>query len=157
MQNASTSTVIYDVYPGAPVGWRATGIASGQVMPVAWTPTTGGVGFLVGVTQRAMAAGTVFNDLNGNGAPDAGEPPLPGWQVITDDNNNAKFDDGERIVRTNAKGRWTFSSLPGGHDFTFRLIRKDGFAQTLPASGAPIAMFLARGAAPRGLLFATRA
>src|SRR5438105_5007539 len=49
-------------------------------------------------TLLAVAiAGNVFNDLNGNGKRDAGEPPAPGATVYLDLNGNTTFDSTARF------------------------------------------------------------
>jgi subtilisin-like proprotein convertase family protein len=54
------------------------------------------------LTQTVNAAsttgeihGTVFEDLNGNGTKDAGEPAQSGWTVFLDQNNNGLLDKGQ--------------------------------------------------------------
>ncbi len=45
-----------------------------------------------GLMGTASVAGEVFNDVNGNGALDAGESGLPGWTVYEDLNGNGVYD-----------------------------------------------------------------
>ena len=59
--------------------------------------------------RQATKTGTKFNDLNGDGVKDAGEPGLPGWVInaYADANGNGVRDAGEntsprRIRRTRA-------------------------------------------------------
>jgi subtilisin-like proprotein convertase family protein len=66
---------------------------------VAATAGTTGTDFAVVRYQNVVAvpssvSGTVFEDLNGNGVRDAGEPPLSGWTVFQDVNNNGQLDTG---------------------------------------------------------------
>jgi subtilisin-like proprotein convertase family protein len=42
--------------------------------------------------------GLAFDDRNGNGARDAGEPSLPGWIVYVDENNNGILDQREAVL-----------------------------------------------------------
>ena len=59
--------------------------------------------------------GTVWNDRNGNGVHDAGEPGLAGWTVYLDANNNGVLDAGERTATTAADGSYTFTDVLRGH------------------------------------------
>src|SRR2546422_388546 len=54
--------------------------------------------------QQGTKSGVKFNDLNGNGAKDAGEPGLPGWTInaYVDANGNGQLDAGETTVATSA-------------------------------------------------------
>src|SRR3954451_22352079 len=54
--------------------------------------------------------GTVFNDVNGNGARDAGEPGLAGWTAYLDPNANSVLDPGEPAAATDAAGHYLFDT-----------------------------------------------
>lgn len=61
----------------------------------------------------------VWNDLNGNGIPDPGEPGIGGVPVylFEDANGNGYFDDGEPLIGnllTAPDGSYTFNNLPPG-------------------------------------------
>jgi subtilisin-like proprotein convertase family protein len=49
--------------------------------------------------RENRVTGTVFDDVNGNGARDAGEAGLGGWRIYDDANNNGVFDN-SAITRT---------------------------------------------------------
>jgi hypothetical protein len=93
--------------------------------------------FAVDVTDVPPDAiqGTLFNDLNGDGVRDTGEPPLAGWTVYLDQNHNGKRDPGEPLTTTDANGHYTFTNLPPG-TYTVAEEGQPGWAQTAPASGA---------------------
>nr|AAU82998.1 fibrinogen-binding protein-like [uncultured archaeon GZfos1D1]QNO56998.1 hypothetical protein MGAOFDBH_00016 [Methanosarcinales archaeon ANME-1 ERB7] len=74
-------------------------------------------------------SGMKFNDLNGNGVKDAGEPGLPGWRIYNDSNSNGVFDPGERNVTTGAGGAYSFNNLEPG-TYNICEVVKDGWAQT---------------------------
>src|SRR5262249_49206928 len=57
--------------------------------------------------------GTLFNDLNGNGVRDAGEPPLAGWRVYLDQNQNGRRDSYEQFATTDQDGRYLFELVRG--------------------------------------------
>lgn len=54
---------------------------------------TTGVDF--GNWQPAEIHGIKWNDLDGDGAPDSGEPGLAGWTIFLDANENGALDGGE--------------------------------------------------------------
>ena len=59
-------------------------------------------------------SGTVWDDLNGNGVRNTGEPGLAGQQIYLDQNFNDTFDAGDISTTTNASGAYTFSNVPTG-------------------------------------------
>src|SRR5262249_44542702 len=63
--------------------------------------------------QVAPIYGTVFEDTNGNGSPDVGEPGL-GATVFLDANNNGVLDPGELSTTTDANGTYAFPNVPDG-------------------------------------------
>src|SRR5688572_13950883 len=62
--------------------------------------------------------GTVFTDLNRDGAPDAGEPVHAGVVVYIDANRNGRRDGNEKYVRTRSDGLYRFADLRAG---TYRI------------------------------------
>lgn len=84
---------------------------------------------IVGVT--GSISGLKFNDLNGNGIRDAGEPGLQGVTVFLDANGNGVLDAGEERRITDVNGNYSFAGLASG---TYR-VRQDlpaGVVQTTP-------------------------
>src|SRR5690606_25486367 len=75
-------------------------------------------------SARACNAGVVFEDSDGDGRRDRGEPALAGVQVS----------DGRRIVRTDAQGRW---SLPLSPDHTVFVIKPASHDFPKGADGLP--------------------
>src|SRR4051812_49899643 len=63
-------------------------------------------------TLLAIASGVVFNDVDGDGAIDAGEPGLAGWTVYQDQNNNGVVDGQDRSTATDASGSYTLTLFP---------------------------------------------
>lgn len=53
--------------------------------------------------------GVVFEDLNGNGIPNAGEPRLAGFTIYADLNHNGKLDPGEPSVVSDANGAYNLN------------------------------------------------
>jgi sugar lactone lactonase YvrE len=54
--------------------------------------------------NHTSISGTIFNDLNGNGVYEAGEPGLAGWKVWLDDDRDGIFNNNEPYTITNASG-----------------------------------------------------
>jgi len=75
--------------------------------------------------------GTKFNDLNGNGIREPGEPGLRDVQIFIDTNNNTTVDPGEPSTLTNASGNFVFPGLLPG-TYTVREISPQGFSPTTP-------------------------
>ncbi len=62
----------------------------------------------------SQITGTVWNDLDGDGVMDIGEPPLLGRQVYLDMNSNGERDINESIKITSSTGQYTFGGLAAG-------------------------------------------
>jgi len=58
--------------------------------------------------------GTIFNDVNGDNIQEASEPPLAGWTVFLDSNDNGVLDPGEMSVNANVEGDYVFNDVPAG-------------------------------------------
>ncbi|OGZ95066.1 MAG: hypothetical protein A3I44_00985 [Candidatus Sungbacteria bacterium RIFCSPLOWO2_02_FULL_51_17] len=76
-------------------------------------------------------AGAKFNDYNGNGGWDDGEPGISGWTIKLYDAGGGLS--GTRA--TDAGGRYSFEGLESG-TYTVCEVRQDGWRQTFPESGA---------------------
>ncbi len=85
-------------------------------------------------TAPALAGtirGQKFNDLNQNGAKDAGEPGLAGWTIYVDANGNRQRDSGERFVQTDSDGNYAFTGLLPG-PYALREELQPGWTRTRP-------------------------
>lgn len=80
----------------------------------------------------ASISGQLVYDFDGNGALDAYEAGLPGWQIYIDSNNNEQLDVDEPTERTDANGEYTFDDLASGF-YTLRLVQQNGWQQTFPS------------------------
>jgi GH25 family lysozyme M1 (1,4-beta-N-acetylmuramidase) len=78
--------------------------------------------------------GATFEDTNGNGVLDAGEPATVGRTVYVDANNNSVLDSGEPSAVTDATGHYSISANPG--TYTVRQILPGGWYQSVPANNA---------------------
>lgn len=83
--------------------------------------------FLLASTVR----GFVWNDLDGDGAKETGEPALPGWTVYLDTNHNSRLDTGERATTSASDGAYTFDNLAAGN-YLIGMLPKAGWRQTFP-------------------------
>ncbi len=79
------------------------------------------------VSAPSSISGVKFNDLNGNGIKDAGEPGLQGWFISLNGPVNA-------TTETDANGNYSFNNLPNG-DYLITEDQQVGWLQTMP--GAP--------------------
>jgi SdrD B-like protein/type IX secretion system substrate protein len=121
----------YQVSEGSLAGWTQTAPVSPStysVIPQSGQTVTGRD---FGNFQRVSISGTKFEDINGNGIKDGGEPGLPGWRIqlylgalhvdsaLTDGSGNY-------VLNNVGPGTYSISEQP-----------QAGWTQTLPASGAP--------------------
>jgi hypothetical protein len=64
--------------------------------------------------SRGFVAGTVFNDVSGNGTREDGESPMAGVTVFADLNNNHKLDKAEPRATTGRDGRYEIAGVRPG-------------------------------------------
>jgi hypothetical protein len=93
-------------------------------------------------------AGQKFNDANGNGAHDAGEPGLAGWTIVLDAVGGATH----LSTVTDASGNYSFTNLPPG---TYR-VREVGQPGWVQATVNPGDVTLVSGASVTGVDFGNR-
>jgi len=119
---------IYRIRESGQIGWSQT-----TTNPVDFTVVSGqnvtGVDF--GNFNLGQISGKKYEDLNGNGEDDTGEPGLWGWLIYIDTNNNGQLDSGERSTSTDPTGHYTFSDLGPG-TYIIREQNNEGWAQTDP-------------------------
>jgi hypothetical protein len=82
--------------------------------------------------QLGSICGMKFNDLNGNGVQDPGEPGLPGWII----NLTYNYVTGPVHLTdtTDANGDYCFNNLQPGGTYTVFETNQSGWQQTLPVS-----------------------
>lgn len=84
----------------------------------------------------ATVSGVVFQDYNGDGIRDEGEPGVEGKVVWADANNNGVLDAGEASTTTAADGSYTLAGLTPGVELVIRSINDDGY----PTSGVLVTL-----------------
>ena len=84
------------------------------------------------VPPTGQIGGLKWNDLNGNGIRDAGEPGLAGWQIHLFNNADASF---HQQATTGADGTYNFTGLAPG-TYTVCETVQASWTQTAPTSGA---------------------
>jgi photosystem II stability/assembly factor-like uncharacterized protein len=85
------------------------------------------------VPATGTIQGTLWNDLNGNGLRDLGEPGLGGRTVFLDANGNGTLDGGEATATTGADGGYAFPALPAGN-YSVAQVEPAGWVQTGPGA-----------------------
>jgi subtilisin family serine protease len=91
----------------------------------------------IGAVERyhGEIRGVLFHDFNRNQTRDIGEPGLNKWTVFLDTNNNGRWDEGERTVKSGADGSYTFPLVEPG-DYHVGVLLQELFEQTFPTSVA---------------------
>jgi hypothetical protein len=79
--------------------------------------------------------GAKWNDLDGYGNWDGGEPGLSDWKIYIDENGNGQWDTGEPYDWTGADGSYSFVDLAAG-TYVIGEVSQAGWVQTYPRGGA---------------------
>jgi protocatechuate 3,4-dioxygenase beta subunit len=103
-------------------GWTQTTANPADVTPTSGTNSTASFGNF----QKITIGGRKFNDLNGNGALDAGESGLAGWTIQLDTGADGSVD---ATATTDASGNYSFTSLGPG-TYRVREVQQTGWTQT---------------------------
>jgi hypothetical protein len=121
-------------------------VTVGEVIPEGWVRTTPEITsrlnsgspltFDLGNVQLGSLSGVKYNDLDGDGQRDEGEPGLEDWTIFIDSNANGFLDQGEASTQTGQDGSYTFSSLMPGQ-YILAEVGKPGWMQTSPLGSAP--------------------
>ncbi|MEN6405857.1 MAG: ice-binding family protein, partial [Thermoguttaceae bacterium] len=97
----------------------------------------------------SIISGVKFNDLNGNGIKQPGDPGLSGFTIFLDANNNGVLNAGEKSTVTDANGNYSFANLGPG-TYRVREVQQTGFTQT---TANPAAITLTTGQIVSGVEF----
>ena len=159
-------------FAGVPVGTYTLG----EQLQGGWTQTTpGGAGTYTvtvqagqgtfpmmfgnrqsgGATADGKICGSKWNDLNGDGVPDAAEPWLANWKVYLDLNLNHRWDAGEPLQLTDATGSFEFTSLAVG-TYTVAEEMQTGWTQTWPGGAGTHVIQIQPGIQPACVMFGNR-
>ncbi|MFH0992503.1 MAG: T9SS type A sorting domain-containing protein, partial [bacterium] len=110
-------------------------------LPVGGTEAGGNFLDAITITCATPTLGSIcgvkFNDLNGNGIMDRGEPGLPNWQINL---NGTSFPP----VKTDKEGKYCFNNLKAG-TYTVSETNQNGWVQTLPIAPGTYTVLLAAG------------
>ncbi|MGB3510252.1 MAG: SdrD B-like domain-containing protein [Microcoleaceae cyanobacterium] len=93
-------------------------------------------------TGFANVSGIAFDDTNGDGLADPGEPQLPNVTIYVDANENGERDNGEQFAVTDQFGRYDILNLFEGN-YIIRQEPKPGFTDS--TTPAPVVITLAAG------------
>ncbi|MCA9268958.1 MAG: carboxypeptidase regulatory-like domain-containing protein, partial [Planctomycetales bacterium] len=132
---AAGDTISYDVQQVLTTGWEPSpGYDENYTAEVVDGETFVGPDFANAPVEISSVSGVVWNDLNGNGIRDAGEPGLAGWTVYADLNANNVLDAADPWTTTNSSGSYSlFGIEPGTHRIAE--VQHIDFRPTAPASG----------------------
>ena len=87
-----------------------------------------------GLLSPSFIYGSIFNDVDADGAKDPSESALPGWTAFIDTNANGILDAGEQSATTDQTGQYVLADLRPG---VYRVaeVLKSGWQRTSPATG----------------------
>jgi hypothetical protein len=88
-------------------------------------------------------SGIKFNDLDGDGVFDLGEPGIPGITIYLDLDGDNRLDLGEPMTRTDSNGAYSITILTTG-TYTVRELLQPGWEQTFPKTPEREYTFIAR-------------
>ncbi len=80
--------------------------------------------------------GSKWEDSDADGVWDAGEPPLAGWKIYIDENENGQWDATEPYEITDANGDYSFVGIDPG-TYTIGEEPQAGWTQTYPGTAGP--------------------
>jgi len=87
-------------------------------------------------------SGAVYNDKNGDGIRQSGDPGLANWKVYIDLNNSNAYAAGDPSAITNAAGNYKFTYVPTStQSLTVREVRQPGLRRTQPAGPNPLGFY----------------
>jgi predicted outer membrane repeat protein len=144
----------------------------GEVNQTGWQQTFPGRGVVRTVTVHSLddisgidfgnharpgsINGQKWNDLNGDGVKEAGEPGLSGWTIYLDSNFNGNLEPGERSTTTDVDGYYSFTNLiPGVYAVTE--VSQAGWEQIFPGLFANRTVMVDPGQDVFGIDFGNRA
>ncbi len=138
----------YEVCESLTDGWKQTAPAAPKATGLDCAKHGGGFGYLVTITGGQAVSGIDFgnqfvvpangvkmgkkwNDLNGDGVPDSGEPGLPGWVIRLFNASDLSLV--REVTTTAPNGDYSFGSLAPGSYIACE-VGQAGWKQTAPNS-----------------------
>ena len=107
--------------------------SAGGLSPQGFAPDGEVEDYAVDIEPTGTISGNKWNDLDGDGNWDAGEPGLAGWRIYVDANLNHQWDPGEPYDDTDGDGAYSISGLRGG-TYVLAEVFQEGWDQTYPAT-----------------------
>jgi len=145
----------YTLSEVVPAGFVQTAPAAPGTFSITLTPGQNATGFLfgnrAGAAVTATISGTKFNDVNGNGSRDTGEPGLPGVTIQLKPSSGPTL-----TATTDASGAFSFTGLAAG-TYVLSEVVPAGFIQTAPPAPGTISVTLTAGQNATGFLFGNQA
>jgi protocatechuate 3,4-dioxygenase beta subunit len=120
----------YTVKEVLQTGWTLTSPPAPGSFTVAVTAGGTASGRDFGNFQNITLSGDKFNDLNGDGVQESGEPGLANWTIQLLNSAGAVV----ATTKTDANGNYRFANVGPG-TYTVREVQQTGWTQTAPASG----------------------
>jgi len=108
-------------------------VTAAPSQPVTLTPGQTTTLPTVGIKSPATITGTVFNDLNGNGVQDLGEPGLAGRMVYLDLNGSGQYESNDPSATTDASGGYTIADVSPGAYVVGEVLPAGSHATTAPS------------------------
>jgi hypothetical protein len=87
------------------------------------------------VVSTNLISGTIFQDVNGNGVQDAGEPGIAEQTLYLDLDGSGQLKAGDPTAVTDANGNYQFTGLSAG-TYTVRQVLSGGALLSAPANGS---------------------
>src|SRR5262249_24698648 len=145
----------YTLSETVPAGFAQTAPALPGTFTINLSPGLNATGFLFGNRAQGQGpngsiSGTKFNDVNGNGVRDPGEPGLSGVTIQLAGPATSL------TTTTTASGDFSFSGLAAG-TYTLSEVVPPGFKQTAPPAPGTVSVTLASGQNFTGVLFGNQA
>src|SRR5690606_32559501 len=94
--------------------WEQTAPAAGFYNVELTIASPAAIGLDFGNFAAPQILGVKWDDLDGDGLRDAGEPGLAGWTIYLDLNHNGQLDPEEPAALTNQDGEYRFGGLSPG-------------------------------------------
>ncbi|MFZ3093780.1 MAG: SdrD B-like domain-containing protein, partial [Methanothrix sp.] len=123
----------YKVSETSRTGWTQTAPAGGShsiVFDVRTPPREAKNNDFGNRLAAQSISGVKYNDINGNGVRDPGEPGMGGWKINLEPAGGGVI----KVATTEADGSYSFTDVASG-TYTVREIHQPGWDQKAPASG----------------------